>query len=118
MAVHGKLWILEDSPLEGELVRRALGGTHDVELFTDGSVLLESAATATMPEAVILDWQLPGVSGLEVCSVLRAAHDSTTLPILMLTVQGHKEDVLEALAAGANDYVTKPYDMSEVVARV
>lgn len=118
MLERPKIWILEDSPLEGELVRRALGAAHDVELFADGSDLLERAATATMPDTVILDWQLPGVSGLEVARVLRASYDAMTLPILMLTAQGHKEDILEALASGANDYVTKPYDMAEVLARV
>jgi signal transduction histidine kinase len=115
---RGTLWILEDSPLEGEMARRALSAAQDVELFTDGSVLLEQAATATMPDAIILDWQLPGISGLEVCRALRAGSDAMTLPLLMLTAQGHKDDVLEALAAGANDYVTKPYDMPEVIARV
>jgi signal transduction histidine kinase/DNA-binding response OmpR family regulator len=117
-AERGKIWILEDSPLEGEMARRALSATHDVEVFTDGSVLLERSATARMPDLIVLDWQLPGVSGLEVCRTLRATHDGMTLPLLMLTVFGHKEDVVEALASGANDYVTKPYDIAELIARV
>lgn len=101
------------------MARRALSTHHDVEMFTDGSVVLErAAASSSVPDVVVLDWQLPGVSGVEVCRVLRATHDAMALPILMLTVQGHKDAVLEALAAGANDYVTKPYDMAEVIARV
>ena len=100
------------------MVRRALAVHHDVEMFTDGSVVLERAAATPVPDVVVLDWQLPGISGVEVCRILRAGNDAMSLPILMLTSHGHKDAVLEALAAGANDYVTKPYDMPEVIARV
>ena len=115
---RGRVWVLEDSALEAEMVRRALSAHHDVEMFTDGSVVLERAAATVVPDVVVLDWQLPGISGVEVCRILRAGNDAMSLPILMLTSHGHKDAVLEALAAGANDYVTKPYDMPEVVARV
>jgi signal transduction histidine kinase/ActR/RegA family two-component response regulator len=118
MADRGRVWILEDSTLEAELARRALTPTQDVELFADGSVLLERASSGSPPDLVVLDWHLPGISGVEVCRVLRASHDAMRLPIVMLTSSGHKDDILEALAAGANDYVTKPYDVAEVIARV
>ena len=119
LADRGRVWILEDSPLEGEMARRALSATQDVDIFTDGSVVLERVASGTLlPDVIVLDWQLPGVSGLEVCRIIRAAHDGMSLPILMLTSQGDKSNVVEALAAGANDYVVKPYDMAEVIARV
>ena len=117
-AERGRVWLLEDSALEAEMARRALSATQDVEMFTDGSVLLERAASGTLPDVIVLDWQLPGISGVEVCRFLRASHDAMALPILMLTSQGHKDAVVEALAAGANDYVHKPYDMAEVIARV
>ena len=117
-AERGRVWVLEDSALEAEMARRALSATHDVEMFTDGSVLLERAEGGVLPEVIVLDWQLPGISGVEVCRFLRATHDAMMLPILMLTSQGHKDAVVEALAAGANDYVHKPYDMAEVIARV
>lgn len=115
---RGRVWILEDSALEAEMARRALFATQDVEMFTDGSVVLERAASGPLPDVIVVDWHLPGVSGVEVCRVLRATHDAMSLPVLMLTAQGHKDAVLEALLAGANDYVTKPYDVAEVVARV
>jgi signal transduction histidine kinase/CheY-like chemotaxis protein len=115
---RGRVWVLEDSALEAEMVRRALAVHHDVEMFIDGSVVLERAAATVVPDVVVLDWQLPGISGVEVCRILRAGNDAMSLPILMLTSHGHKDAVLEALAAGANDYVTKPYDMPEVLARV
>jgi signal transduction histidine kinase len=115
---RGRVWLLEDSPLEAEMARRALAASQDVELFTDGSVLLERAATGAVPDVVVLDCQLPGIGGIEVCRVLRATHEAIALPVLMLTVEGGKTDIVDALSAGANDYVTKPYDVAELVARV
>lgn len=109
--------MLEDSALEAEMARRALAGSQDVELFTDGAELLERLEKGP-PDVVILDWNLPGLTGLDVCRAIRARYDEVTLPILLLTVQGRKEDILEALAGGASDYVTKPYDVLELVARV
>ena len=117
-AERGRVWILEDSPLEAEMARRALAPTQDVELFGDGSVMLERAANGALPDVVVLDCQLPGASGIEVCRVLRAGRDPMALPILMLTVEGGKAEIVSALAAGANDYVVKPYDVAELIARV
>jgi len=115
---RGLVWIVEDSPLEAEMARRALSPSQEVEIFTDGSVVLERLAGGTVPDVIVVDWQLPGISGLEVCRIVRVTHDAMRLPILMLTGQAGKEDVVEALGNGANDYVVKPYDMAEVIARV
>ena len=114
---HGSIWLVEDSSLEAELACRALAG-FEIEVFHDGPSMLERMATHGGPEVLLLDGQLPGMSGLEVCRFLRASVDEVTLPILMLTVQGNKADIVEALSAGANDYLTKPYDAAELVARV
>jgi len=111
------VWLVEDSPLEAELARRALPG-FEIEVFTDGPSMLERRSTHGGPSILILDWQLPGMSGLEICRFLRASLDEMALPILMLTVQGNKADIVEALSAGANDYLTKPYDAAELSARV
>jgi signal transduction histidine kinase len=114
---RGAVWLVEDSPLEAELARRALSG-FQVEVFEDGTAMLERCSTHGPPRLLILDWQLPGMSGLEICRFLRTSLDEMALPILMLTVQGNKADIVEALSAGANDYLTKPYDAAELVARV
>src|SRR6188768_2718277 len=111
------VWLVEDSPLEAELARRALPGL-EIEVFSDGPSMLERRSTHGGPGILILDWQLPGMSGLEICRFLRASLDEMALPILMLTVQGNKADIVEALSAGANDYLTKPYDAAELVARI
>lgn len=112
------VWILEDSPMEAAMAKRALATGYEVEVFNDGSTLLERMASGQTPTVLVLDLQLPGMTGIEVCRFLRAQHDESALPILMLTVYGHKSDLLDGLAAGANDYVTKPYDAAELVARV
>ena len=117
-AHRGLVWIVEDSPLEAEMARRSLAATQDTEVVADGSLALERFASGVVPDAVVLDWQLPSVSGVEVCRVLRSTHDANSLPILMLTAQGRKRDIAFAIEAGANDYVTKPYDVAELVARV
>jgi signal transduction histidine kinase len=114
---RGRVWVLEDSPLEAEMARRALGA-HDVTLFEDGSLVLERIATSTPPDVLVLDTQLLGLSGLDVCRAVRECFGSNELPILMLTVQGGQADVLGALHAGANDYVIKPYHVAELAARV
>jgi sigma-B regulation protein RsbU (phosphoserine phosphatase) len=114
---RGVVWLVEDSPLEAELAKRALA-SFDVEVFTDGPSMLERRSTHGGPSILILDWQLPGMSGIEICRFLRASLDEMALPILMLTVQGNKADIVEALSAGANDYLTKPYDVAELLARV
>ena len=113
----GRVWVLEDSPLEAEMARRALGG-QDVTLFEDGSLVLERIVTGTKPDVLVLDTQLMGLSGLDVCRAVRERYGSNDLPILMLTVQSGHADVLEALHAGANDYVIKPYHVAELAARV
>ena len=112
------VWILDDSPMEAAMARRALAPSYDVETFVDGSTLLERMAVGPCPNVLVLDWQLPGLSGIEVCRFLRVARDEMELPILMLTVYGHKSDLVDGLSAGANDYLTKPYDAPELAARV
>lgn len=112
--------MLEDSPLEAEMVRRALAQTHatKVEIFTDSPGMLERLANGARPDALLLDCQLPTLTGIEVCQFIRQSFDEMELPILMVTVESHRRDLLEGLGAGANDYLTKPYDVAELQARV
>jgi DNA-binding response OmpR family regulator len=81
----------------------------------DGEAGLE-AGLSNQYALVLLDVMLPGISGFEVCAGLRAQHSH--LPILMLTARGSEEDVLTGFRAGADDYVTKPFAVAELVARV
>jgi phosphate regulon transcriptional regulator PhoB len=72
----------------------------------------------TPPDLVILDWMLPGVSGLEICRRLRAREATRTLPVIMLTARGEEVERVRGLSVGADDYVVKPFSPAELVARV
>jgi two-component system phosphate regulon response regulator PhoB len=70
------------------------------------------------PDLLILDWMLPGVSGLEICRRLRAGDATRTLPVIMLTARGEEAERVRGLAVGADDYVVKPFSVPELMARV
>jgi len=70
------------------------------------------------PDLVILDWMLPGVSGLEICRRLRAREATRTLPVIMLTARGEESERVRGLGVGADDYVVKPFSVPELMARV
>src|SRR5271169_6406966 len=70
------------------------------------------------PDVVLLDWMLPLVSGIEVCRQIRRSPQSRGLPIIMLTARGEEGDKIRGLNSGADDYITKPFSPSELVARV
>src|SRR5436309_5766442 len=72
----------------------------------------------TPPDLVILDWMLPGVSGLEICRRLRAREATRTLPVIMLTARGEETERVRGLSVGADDYVVKPFSVPELMARV
>lgn len=115
---RGHIWVVDDSRLELERAVQLLDELYSVTSFLDGAAVLERLSVAEAPDLILLDWQMPGVSGLDVCRFLRERHDEVTLPILMLTARGAKHDFAEGLSAGANDYVSKPYDDAELLARV
>ncbi|EIZ87205.1 two component transcriptional regulator [Methylobacterium sp. GXF4] len=71
-----------------------------------------------MPDVVLLDWMLPGISGIELCRRLRSRAETHALPIIMLTARGEEGDRVRGLATGADDYVVKPFSVPELLARV
>ena len=90
---------------------------YKVTVTGDGEealVLVEESA----PDLVVLDWMLPKVSGIEVCRRLRNRPESRNLPIIMLTACGEESDRIRGLDTGADDYVTKPFSMTELTARI
>ena len=70
------------------------------------------------PDAVLLDWMLPHVSGLEICRQIRRAPSTRSLPVIMLTARGEESDRIRGLDSGADDYVVKPFSPNELIARV
>ena len=72
----------------------------------------------TLPDLVLLDWMLPGLSGIEVCRRIRGKSETRNLPIIMLTARGEESDRIRGLDTGADDYLTKPFSMIELIARI
>ncbi len=70
------------------------------------------------PSVILLDWMLPELSGVDICKMIRNKPDIKDIPIIMLTAKGEEEDKIKGLSAGADDYVTKPFSVPELMARV
>lgn len=118
MNVQPVVWVVDDSPLEVEAIRRELASANRVEVFSNGEELIETLHQRELPDVIVLDWHMPGMSGIEVCRYLRGLTSTAMLPILLITGNARPEDVEEGLLAGANDYVLKPFRATELQARV
>ena len=105
----------DDAAIRNSLGRALRMEDYYVELFEDGLSALK-AVQLRAPEAIILDLQLPDIDGLEVCRRIRRAGDAT--PILMLTARDAVNDRVEGLDVGADDYLVKPFDLAELLARL
>jgi len=117
-AMVPQVLVVEDERAIVELVRYNLEREgFRVRAAEDGEHALLMVAEEA-PDLVILDWMLPTISGLEVCRRLRRGRDTKALPIIMLTARAHEEDRIRGLEGGADDYVSKPFSPSELVARV
>ncbi|MFN8734514.1 MAG: phosphate regulon transcriptional regulator PhoB [Hyphomonadaceae bacterium] len=110
--------VVEDEDALATLLRYNLekDGYH-VGVAVDGEEAL-MMASERLPDLVILDWMLPKVPGIEVCRRLRAKPDARNIPIIMLTARGEESDRIRGLDTGADDYVTKPFSTTELLARV
>jgi len=110
--------IVEDEPGIVEMLRYNLEAVDiEVGVAVDGDEALMSAVER-QPDLVLLDWMLPGTSGLEVCRQLRRRRETRSLPVIMLTARGEEADRVRGLHSGADDYIVKPFSTSELVARV
>lgn len=110
--------IAEDEQSVSELLRYNLESEgYDTAIATDGDeaiLLLDER----VPDLMLLDWMLPKVSGIEICRRVRSKQETANLPIIMLTARTEEADRIRGLETGADDYVTKPFSTSELMARV
>jgi two-component system response regulator MprA len=112
-----KILVVDDERAVRESLRRALElEGYEIDLAEGGEEALRRLASNAEPDAMILDVLMPGVDGLEVCRRLRS--EGSRLPVLMLTARVEVEDRVEGLDAGADDYLTKPFALDELKARL
>ena len=112
-----KILVVDDERAVRDSLRRALElEGYEIELAGDGREALERLESNSQPDALILDLLMPGVDGLEVCRRIRRS--GSTVPVLMLTARDEVENRVAGLDAGADDYVTKPFALEELLARL
>ncbi len=115
MDEHRHILVVDDEPQITRVLRTTLSAQgYDLRVAADGEAALQILKDWT-PDLVITDLAMPNMDGLELCKRLRA---TSQVPILVLSVRGQERTKIQALDAGADDYVTKPFSMSELLARV
>lgn len=115
---HPKVLLVEDEPAQREVLKYNLQSEgFDVVAAADGdeAVLLVEEET---PDIIVLDWMLPGVSGIEICRRLKSKSHTRAIPVIMLSARAEEVDRVRGLETGADDYVVKPYSVLELMARV
>jgi two-component system KDP operon response regulator KdpE len=113
--MNTRILVVDDEPQIGRLLNTGLlARGYDVRVVADGQAALD-AAVSWQPDVILLDLGLPGLDGLEVCRRIRGWSD---VPIIVLTVRDSEQDKVEVLDLGADDYLTKPFGMNELLARI
>ena len=116
--MNPRILIVEDEEALTLLLRYNLEAAgYDVDTVARGDDA-DMRLKERLPDLVILDWMLPGLSGIELCRRLRARLETRQLPIIMLTARGEESERVRGLSTGADDYVVKPFSVPELLARV
>jgi two-component system phosphate regulon response regulator PhoB len=113
-----RILIVEDEPAIAELIAVNLRHNGMAPVWTEDGDAAQREIDAVLPDAILLDWMLPGQSGLELARRWRADARTRAIPILMLTARGDEPDKVAGLDAGADDYITKPFSTQELLARI
>src|SRR6266436_38651 len=114
-----KILISEDDPVSRRLLQAALiKWGYEVMVTADGEEAWQALQSESVPPLLILDWLMPKMDGVEICRQARQISRLKSTYILLLTSRGGKDDIIQGLEAGADDYVTKPFDHGELRARV
>jgi DNA-binding response OmpR family regulator len=119
MIAKRRVLIVEDEGDVAGLIKYAVerGGELETEIVGSGDAALK-AVSERPPDLVVLDLNLPVLDGVEVCRILRARTETRQLPIIILTARGTEDDRVRGLEIGADDYVSKPFSLRELTARV
>ena len=113
-----KILVIEDEKKLAKIIKNFLEKNNfEVADLYDGEDAIITAETFN-PNLILLDWMLPGLSGLEICRQIRSNKSINKVPIIFLTAKGEEEDKLRGLDIGADDYITKPFSQIELIARI
>src|SRR3954464_13479231 len=116
--MSARIMVVEDEEALTTLLRYNLDAEgYEVETVGRGDDA-DTRLKERIPDLVVLDWMLPGLSGIELCRRLRARPETRQLPIIMLTARGEESERIRGLSTGADDYIVKPFSVPELVARV
>jgi DNA-binding response OmpR family regulator len=114
-----RVLIADDEATSRHLIQATLGGWgFEVLVAVDGCEALRVLQESRGPEIAMLDWMMPGIDGLDVCRQMRATMPNAATYIILVTARGGLENVVRGLEAGADDYITKPFDPRELRARL
>ena len=113
-----RVLIVEDEPAIAELIAVNLRHNGFEPVWADDGDAAQRELNAVLPDVILLDWMLPGQSGLSLARKWRADSRTKPIPILMLTARGDEPDKVAGLDAGADDYITKPFSTQELLARI
>jgi two-component system, OmpR family, KDP operon response regulator KdpE len=115
MAERSRILVVDDETQIARVLKTALSSQgYEVKTAADGESALDLAVD-WIPDLIVTDLSMPGITGIELC---RSVRDRSQVPIIVLSVRGEEKTKIEALDAGADDYVTKPFSVSELLARV
>ena len=118
MKQQPRVLIVEDEPSIAELISVNLRHNGFAPVWAEDGVAAQRELDAVLPDVVLLDWMLPGQSGLALARKWRADSRTRSIPILMITARGDEPDKVAGLDAGADDYITKPFSTQELLARI
>ncbi|MDH3836152.1 MAG: response regulator [Desulfobacteraceae bacterium] len=114
-----KILIAEDNVTTRRILKTILvKWNYDVVSACDGNEAWQKLQEKDPPKLIVLDWMMPGINGVEICRRLRQADHVEVMYIILLTARDEKNDIVEGLGAGADDYIAKPFDTQELRARI
>jgi two-component system phosphate regulon response regulator PhoB len=113
-----RILVVDDDPAIREMIELALTSAGFTVILTGNTLEARELLVKKTPELILLDWMLPGQSGFEFARALRRDPARKKIPVIMLTARGEEQDKVAALDAGADDYVSKPFSVSELLARI
>ena len=116
--MQSTILVVEDEPAFAELLSVNLGFAGHKVLVAENAEIAQSIVEGQLPDLILLDWMLPGMSGVRYARKLRTDERTKEIPIIMLTARTDEGDKVEGLETGADDYITKPFSPKELMARI